>query len=142
MKWETIFALVVAGPILALCVGAATLLFKIGDSWTAQNTNSLIVGLVATCGGGVVVIGILLAIIIGIPIAIRMYGEAGHSRRAWNSEPPARQLHMPLSPTSPFWVSNPPLLPDKQQGSWQSVGQQGYDLWSSHEPPKRDDNFS
>ncbi len=142
MKWETIFALVVAGPILALFCGAAFLMLQIGHTWDSRSTDTLITGLVATCGGGMVVIGMLLAIIVGIPFAIRMFSESGHSRRSWQIEPPVRHNSIPLSPSSPFWNGHPPLLTDKQQGSWQSVGQKGYDLWTDQLPPNKDDNFT
>lgn len=87
MRWQTIMAGIIAVPILALFGGIGFLAYQIGQTWDARSTDSLIAGLVATCGGGMVVIGIFLALIIGIPFAIRMFGEAGYSQRAWRDQP-------------------------------------------------------
>lgn len=92
MKWQTIVVGLIALPVLALFGGLGFLAYQIGQTWDARSTDSLIAGLVATCGGGVVVIGILLALIIGIPFAIRMFGEAGYSQRAWRELPPSSPL--------------------------------------------------
>jgi len=79
-----------------------------------------------------VVIGVLLAIIIGVPFAIRILSEAGHADQVWQARPP-----YPPLPTSfrrnPEWMETPPLLVDKQQGSWRTLGQ-NYDVWD-HEYP-------
>lgn len=83
MKWQTIVVGLVALPVLALFGGLGFLAYQIGQTWDARSTDALIVGLVATCGGGMVVMGMLLALIVGIPFAIRMFGEAGYSQRAW-----------------------------------------------------------
>ena len=78
----------------------------------------------------------LLALMIGIPFAIRLYGEAGYSRRAWKepSLPPplfeqAKERRpatidgnwqsLPSPPTAPPWGmtggGNVRLLPSPQQ---------------------------
>lgn len=112
MKWQIIVVGLVALPVLALFGGFGFLAYQIGQTWDARSTDSLIAGLVATCGGGVVVIGILLALIVGIPFAIRMFGEAGYSQRAWRDLPPATPL-----PALPF--------PDRTQRpidtTWQAM---------------------
>jgi len=112
MKWQTIVAGIIALPILALFGGIGFLTYHIGQTWDARSTDALIAGLVATCGGGVVVIGILLALIIGIPFAIRMFGEAGYSHRAWRDLPPPSHL-----PAVPFPERNPSAV----DTTWQAL---------------------
>lgn len=89
MKWQTMLAALFAIPVLALFAGIGFLMWQIGEKWDARSTDTLIAGLVATCGGGVVIIGVLLAVIVGIPFAIRMFDEAGMSRRSWADYPPS-----------------------------------------------------
>jgi hypothetical protein len=110
MKWQTIVVGLIALPILALFGGIGFLAYQIGQTWDARSTDSLIAGLVATCGGGVVVIGILLALIVGIPFAIRMFGEAGYSQRAWRE--------LPSTPPFPALTERPPRLVDT---TWQTL---------------------
>jgi hypothetical protein len=112
MKWQTIVAGLVALPVLALFGGMGFLAYQVGQTWDARSTDSLIAGLVATCGGGVVVIGLLLALIIGIPFAIRMFGEAGYSQRAWREPPPPAYL-----PRVPF----PERTQSAVDTTWQSL---------------------
>lgn len=110
MKWQILVVGLVALPVLALFGGIGFLAYQIGQTWDARSTDSLIAGLVATCGGGVVVIGILLALIVGIPFAIRMFGEAGYSQRAWRDLPPPALLPFPdrtQRPIDTTWQSLP-----------------------------------
>lgn len=110
MKWQTMVAGIIALPILALFGGIGFLAYQIGQTWDARSTESLIAGLVATCGGGVVVIGILLALIVGIPFAIRMFGEAGYSQRSWRDQPTPSPLPWPnrdQRPVDTTWQALP-----------------------------------
>ena len=125
-NWKTMVAVVVLAPLVALLGGIGVLFYQIGQHWDARSTDSLIAGLVATCGGGAVVIGVLLAIIIGVPFAIRMLREAGQADQLWQ----ARSLSAPLPPLrshQPPWAQEPPRLEDKQ-GSWQRLDK-AYDIW-------------
>jgi len=130
MNWKTFVTLVVLAPFVALLGGVGLLFYQIGQHWDARSTDSLIAGLVATCGGGMVIIGVLLALLVGIPFAIRMFGEAGYARRSWEETPPWRSLP---SARVPSWASPPPLLEDKSAGQWQTMGQT-YDLWEEPRP--------
>src|SRR5436189_342286 len=114
-NWKTIVTLVVIMPFVALLGGVGILCYQIGQQWDSRSTDSLIAGLVATCGGGMVIIGVLLAIIIGVPFAIRMFREAGHSNSGWSQLPP----YPPSLPSStrPGWMQQPPMIEDKNQGS-------------------------
>lgn len=89
--WKSLIAALVAIPVLALFGGIGFLAYTIGQHWDARSTDSLIVGLVATCGGGAVIIGVLLALIVGVPLALRSYSEAGRARREWPELPPPAQ---------------------------------------------------
>lgn len=131
MSWKLLVASVVLAPFVALLGGVGFLFYQIGQTWDARSTDSLIAGLVATCGGGTVIIGVLLAVIIGIPFAIRMFGEAGYSaRRGWGEfQPPYSVLPYSIGRKSE-WLDQPPLLEDKQRGSWRTLGQ-NYDLWEN-----------
>ena len=124
-NWKTIVTLVVIMPFVALLGGVGILCYQIGQQWDTRSTDSLIAGLVATCGGGAVIIGVLLAIIIGVPFAIRMFREAGHSSESWS--PPHYPPSLP-SPTRPSWMQQPPMIEDKSQGSWNTMSN-SYDTW-------------
>lgn len=135
MKWQLIIVGVIALPILALFGGIGFLAYQIGENWDARTTDTLIAGMVATCSGGAVVAAMLLALFIGIPFAIRMFGEAGASRRAWREagapapfEPPVGRRptmidgnwqSLPAQPATPPWGitggGNSRLLPPPQQ---------------------------
>lgn len=82
---KKIITLVAVVPVLALFGGIGILALRISDSWNAATTQSLVTGLTVVCGSGALVFAILLACIVGIPLAIRAYGEGGLSHRAWQS---------------------------------------------------------
>lgn len=131
-NWKTMVAVVVLAPFVALLGGMGVLFYQIGQHWDARSTDSLIAGLVATCGGGAVVIGVLLAIIIGVPFAIRMLREAGQADQMWHSRSPYPPLP-PAGSRPPAWLEQPPRLFDKPQGSWRTLGQH-YDIWDEERP--------
>lgn len=119
---KKIITLIAIVPVLALFGGVGILAWRISDSWSEATTQSLVTGLTVMCGGGALVFAILLACIIGIPLAIRAYGEAGTRQRVWRdgqvalpetrqwqpSYPPRRQPpmidveqnHLPANPSS------------------------------------------
>ncbi len=130
MKWQTIIALLVAAPVLALLGGAGFLAYQVGQTWDARSTDSLISGLVVSCATDGLVISILLALIVGIPLALRAYERGGQARQAWPE-------YRALPPGRPTWAEQPPMLEDKSAGSWQTTGQ-GYDLWQEQEPAARE----
>jgi len=75
--------MIVAIPALALVGGIGVLAWRIGETWDRATTQSLVTALTVICGGGALLFAILLALIVGIPLAIRAYGEGGASRRQW-----------------------------------------------------------
>jgi len=127
--WKAILVGLVAAPVLALFMGVGVVAMAIGDTWDARSTDSLITGLVATCGGGAVIIGVLLALIVGVPLALRAYERGGIARQAW----PEQQYLPPSVSRQQPWQQQPPMLTDKQQGQWLSQGSQQYDLWDGQQ---------
>ena len=124
MTWKGFLAAVFALPALIALAGFGMLAFKIGETWDARSTDSLIAGLISVCAGGVFLAALLLALIVGVPLALRAYERGAEARQAWQ-EPRYRALP-PAHP--PSWAEQPPMIEDKNVGSWQSTGM-GYDLW-------------
>ena len=131
--WKTMMAALVAIPVLALFGGFGFLAYTIGQHWDARSTDSLITGLVATCGGGAVIIGVLLALIVGVPLALRSYSEAGQARRAWPELPPPNYGHDPYARNAieAEWQRLP--QPPAQTPPWGATGGGNYHLLP---PPK------
>ena len=86
--WKTILVAVAVSPVAALFVAAAFVGMAIADNWDKATTASLVAGLVATCGGGFVVIALLVSLIVGVPLATRFFFEAGVARRAFDVQSP------------------------------------------------------
>ena len=128
--WKTILVGVAVAPIAALFVAAAFIGTAIADSWNEATTASLVTGLVAVCGGGFVVISLILALIVGIPMATRFFFEAGVARRAFDAAPSTYVDSRALpAGRRPWQEETPPQLTDRQSGSWQSSGPGSYRLW-------------
>lgn len=125
MKWETFLMALIAVPILALFGGLGVLAWQIGETWDQRNTDALVTAVASICAGGAVIVGALLALIVGVPLALRAYDRGGTMRQPpqteWRALPPAR----------PSWTEQPPMIADKQQGTWQSAG--SYDVWEDAE---------
>ena len=140
--WKVIIAVVVSIVIAAFLVSSAFVGMAIADNWDKATTASLVAGLTATCGGGFVVIALLLSLIVGIPLASRYFFEAGVARRAFDSSGPVvtypRQLQPPAG--RQWQEETPPQLTDRQSGSWQSSGPGAYHLWPEEEPVEADRN--
>ena len=128
--WKAILTAVAVSPIAALFVAAAFVGTAIADNWDRATTASLVTGLVAVCGGGFVVISLILALIVGIPMATRFFFEAGVARRAFDAAPPTYVDGRALpAGRRPWQEETPPQLTDRQSGSWQSSGPGSYRLW-------------
>jgi hypothetical protein len=81
MRAKDIIAVLVAIPTLALFGGVGAIAWQVGQTWTSADTQSLISATAAVCGGGAVVVGVMLALVVGVPLALRAYGEAGRAQR-------------------------------------------------------------
>jgi hypothetical protein len=111
---KKLLVLIAAVPVLALFGGIGVLAWRIAETWNAATTQGLVTGLTVVCGGGALVVGILLALIVGVPLAIRAYGEGGASRRAWGASIPSG------------WDDAPRLAPQRRNPSlidtqWRSL---------------------
>lgn len=117
---------------LGLFVGIGVLAFRIGDTWTEATTQAMVTSIATICGGGAVLIAVLVTFVLGIPMAIRYFGEAGRARQAWDAmPPPPRRV-----PQIDGYTSGPPMLTahKNDMGTWQSGGMGNYDLWEDEEP--------
>lgn len=83
MKIEDALSRLVFLAGLALFVGVGFLAWKIGETWDQAATQSLVSGLVAVCGGGTVIVGTFIALIVGVPLAMRYFVEGSRAQRAW-----------------------------------------------------------
>jgi len=126
--WKTLLAVAALTPVAALFIGVGFLAKAIGDNWDRATTASLVTGLVAVCGGGFVVISLILALIVGIPLATRFFFEAGVARRAFDASGPVIDGRA-LTAGRPWREEQPPQLADRQSGSWQTSGPGAYRLW-------------
>ena len=139
--WKGLLAVFIAVPVAAVMIASAFIGQAIAENWDKATTASLVAGLVATCGGGFVVIALLVSLIVGVPLATRFFFEAGVARRAFDSSGPVvtypRQLPPPAG--ARWQEETPPQLPDRQSGSWQSSGPGSYRLWEE-EPVEADRN--
>lgn len=112
---KKLLALVAIVPILALFGGLGVLSWRISETWTDATTQGLVTGLTVVCSGGALVVCVLLALIVGVPLAVRIFGETGISHRAWGA---GRSL--------PSWddVPLPPRrLPSALDGQWRELPQ-------------------
>lgn len=101
---------ILAAPLLALLGGVGIFAFSVADSWTNANTQAAITGISAVCGTGIVVLGLIVGLIVGVPLAIRAYGEAGRANRDWGPPPAIDAPYRPLPPGQDY-----PALPGPAQ---------------------------
>ena len=122
---------IAAMPALALVGGIGILAYRIGETWNSATTQSLVTGLTVVCGGGALLFAILLACIVGIPLAIRAYGEGGASRRTWTNDDEGWGTPMRISSSRGHdWSAvsskrQPPMMPAAAayaiEGQWQRM---------------------
>lgn len=145
MEWKSLVVLMIAAPILALFGGVGLLAWQIGDTWTEATTASLITGLVTVCGGGAVVMALILSLVVGIPMATRYFAEQGIARKAWGDShppqvPPQYYAYPPVQYALPAPQSQrphqsgwreprPPAVDIDAGGSWAVADGAAYDLW-------------
>jgi hypothetical protein len=108
--------------------GIGILAMNIGQTWDARNTDALVTGMVAMCAGSAGIVGLVLALVVGVPLGLRAY-ESSRAQR-----PPAVTVYpQPGQQQLPgYWTA--PQLGDSQMGSWQRTGQ--YDLWDEQAAPQ------
>lgn len=121
MTWREILALPVAIVALAFLVGVGALAWNIGATWQPRNTDILITGLVTACGGGMVIMGVLLGVVIGVPFMLRMLRERDAMRQEYWPPAPAidgqwRQLPSDATPLLTMQGQPPMQQLGMQQG--------------------------
>jgi hypothetical protein len=114
MTWRELLALPFVLVALAVLVAVGSLAWRVGDTWEPRNTDILITGLVTSCAGGMVVIGMILGMAVGIPFMIRMLQESRSTRYDDYSS-----MRAPTRTIDGTWKELPgdaqPLLPMIQQ---------------------------
>ena len=127
-----LLVVLVGVPCMALFVGAGALAWRIGDTWDQRNTDSMVTAMASICAGGAIVIGVMLALIVGVPLALRTYSQGGQAHRSWQQYDRYPQ-YLPPQPTQH------PQLVDSQHdydGEF-DVSERRYDFWSEAEPSDR-----
>lgn len=132
---KTIFAMVVAAPILALFIGMASWALTIGGTWTPTNTDVLVGGIVSACTTG----GIVMALILSALIALVFHSRFQQDRH-YNSPREHRDTYpsLPSQPTTWREVQPPMLTLNQSMGEWHSRGPEMYDIW--RDEPNSGDN--
>lgn len=115
---KKLLVLILAIPALALFGGIGVLAYRISDTWTDATTQGLVTGLTVVCGGGALVVCVLLALIVGVPLAIRIFGEAGISHRAWGG---GRTAVLPAWDDFPALPLRQPRQSNLIEGQWRQL---------------------
>jgi hypothetical protein len=121
---DGIFARLAAIPILALFIGIAILAGRVAMDWNPQNTDTLIGGLIAVCGAGLGLFGVVFGALLGLAIYKRLQNPLEHSGRQGSRSP--RMID------SPYYAPLPPGRIDRQledKGTWSSRGPESYDIY-------------
>src|SRR5690349_18044340 len=103
---KTLFAMVIAAPILAMFIGVGSWAITMADSWTPTNTDVLVGGIVSACTTG----GIVMALILSSLIALVFYSRFQQDR---DYVPPRwpREGYPTLPPPPTTWREvQPPML--------------------------------
>ena len=130
-----LLVVLVGVPCMALFVGAGALAWRIGDTWDQRNTDSMVTAMASICAGGAIVIGVMLALIVGVPLALRTYSQGGQAQRSWQQYDRYPQYLPPQHPQHPQHLQ----LVDSQHdadGAF-DVSDRRYDFWSEAEDTDR-----
>lgn len=73
--WTSPAAVVILAPILVVLWGVGVWANQLAHTWTPGNTDSLVNGAIMMCGLGLFFPALILAILVGIPYAIRLFRE-------------------------------------------------------------------
>ncbi len=140
MDWKGMLTLAVLAPVLALFGGAGLLFWSIGQSWDSRNTDAMIASFAVSCATGGTVVAILLALIVGIPLSVRLWDRIQDQRERQMYERAQHRMAGPQLPGPRGWnEETPPLIEAKpDQGSWQTGQNTPYDLWEDDVAPDRD----
>ena len=110
-------------PILAIFGGAGVMAYFIGDAWAPRHTDLTIVAASLSC------LGIVAVVTAGVTI----FMVAAYRIRQVSHETSTGPPMINVTPSRPpSWAEQPPMLTDKNVGSWETTGQ-GYDLWEDEQ---------
>lgn len=138
MTWREILAIPVALIGLAFLLGVGALAWNVGETWQPRNTDILITGIVTACGGGMVIMGVLLGVVIGVPFMLRMMRESAAVRPDYWPPAPTidgqwRQLPGDAQPLQPLLT----MQGQPQQPGQIGIQQQGqpFPMTGQYPPP-------
>lgn len=80
MSWREMLAAPVAVGIVAMLGGVGVLAWRIGGTWDGRNTDTLVMGAIMTCFGGVFLVCLLLGVVVGVPLALRVMESRSEAR--------------------------------------------------------------
>lgn len=132
-RGSSLWARIMAIPMLALFLGAAILAGKIGLDWEPRQTDSLIGGGLAICGGGLAIFAVITGLIVGMALYRRILLDREQSRSA----PPPGYYSQPGYPSLPYREPAPPMIEASKEGSWASNGLASYDIWQEQQPQEQ-----
>lgn len=124
-----LLVVLVGVPCMALFIGAGALAWRIGDTWDQRNTDSMVTAMASICAGGAIVIGVMLALIVGVPLALRTYSQGGQVQRSWQQ--------YDRYPQYLAQHQQHPQLVDSQRDGLFDTTTRSYDLWFNDEERMR-----
>jgi hypothetical protein len=123
------FKEILAAFILIIALGVSVAAYNVSNAvasnWDRATTASAVMGLTTVCGGGLLVLALMIAIIFGLPFAVRLFFEAGVARKSFDSAPTITYRTSIPAPRA----GEQPMLIDGKAGSWQSTGTAGVSTW-------------
>jgi hypothetical protein len=92
----------------------------------------MVTAMASICAGGAIVIGVMLALIVGVPLALRTYSQGGQAQRSWQQYDRYPPQYLPPQPPQHL------QLVDSQHDDGEfDVSERRFDFWSEAEPSDR-----
>lgn len=138
MGWRELLALPFVVMACAVFLGVGVLAWKVGGTWDQRNTDMLITGLITVCMGGTMLTGGIVALIVGMPFALRIMRERRETEMldarmpsAWGNprqmpiDAPFRVLPDDARPLLPGPGAQPPTQYGNPYGAGFGMGMMG-----------------
>lgn len=116
-RGSSIWAKIMAIPIMALFLGVGILAWRIAEDWSPRQTDTLIGGGLAICGAGLAIFAIVMGSLAGMALYRKI--------RERPEQPPGDWRRPAIGYREPA----PPMIEASKQGSWASNGLASYDVW-------------
>lgn len=100
---RAVFAVTLAGVILALVIPAAIFGNRLADTWTRSNTESLLGGALAICGAGAVIVALMVGAGLFVLLAGRRRREDPMPPPIIMAPPMEERPQLPAPPLAPPW---------------------------------------